>query len=74
MNVAYGQQTLACAAALSQAPARPRDLKAATPDAPKVLQRNVYGWFVPIERGLYDLSESSQAALVRCPVIDVSSC
>lgn len=74
MNVAYRQQALACAAALSQAPARPRDLKAATPDAPKILQRNVYGWFVRIERGVYDLSESSRAALCAGPVIDVSSC
>jgi hypothetical protein len=64
---AYRQQALACAAALSQAPARPRDLKAATPDAPKILRRNVYGWFVRIERGVYDLSDGGRAALVRWP-------
>ena len=34
---AYRQQALACAAALSQAPARPRDLKGGMPDAPKIL-------------------------------------
>jgi hypothetical protein len=62
---AYRQQALACAAALSHAPARPRDLKGEVPDAPKILQRNVYGWFVRVERGLYALSEPGRAALVR---------
>jgi hypothetical protein len=64
---AYRQQALACAAALSHAPARPRDLKGEFPDAPKILQRNVYGWFVRVERGLYMLSEPGRAALVRWP-------
>jgi hypothetical protein len=50
---AYRQQALACAAALAQTPARPRDLKPAMPDAPKILLRNVYGWFTRVERGLY---------------------
>ena len=62
---AYRQQALACAAALSQAPARPRDLKRTLPDAPKILLRNVYGWFVRVERGLYALSEGGKAALIR---------
>lgn len=62
---AYRQQALACAAALSQAPARPRDLKGELPDAPKILLRNVYGWFVRVDRGLYALSEPGRAALVR---------
>jgi hypothetical protein len=35
------------------------------PDAPKILLRNVYGWFVRVERGLYTLSEPGRAALVR---------
>jgi hypothetical protein len=39
---AYRQRALACAAALSQHPARPRDLKQTVPDAPKILLRNVY--------------------------------
>jgi hypothetical protein len=34
---AYRQQALACAAALVQAPARPRDLKPTMPDAQKIL-------------------------------------
>jgi hypothetical protein len=35
------------------------------PDAPKILFRNVYGWFVRVERGIYTLSESGRAALAR---------
>ena len=62
---AYRQQALACAAALAKSSARPRDLKAGMPDAPKILLSNVYGWFVRVERGVYALSESGKAALVR---------
>ena len=46
------------------APARPRDLKPLAPDAPKILLRNVYGWFIKVERGVYALSEAGRAALV----------
>ena len=60
---AYRQQALACAAALSRAPARPRDLRNDAPDAAKILLRNVYGWFVRVERGLYALSDPGRAAL-----------
>jgi hypothetical protein len=62
---AYRQQALACAAALAQGAARPRDLKRELPDAPKILLRNVYGWFVRVERGIYTLSDSGKAALGR---------
>lgn len=62
---AYRQQALACAAALAGAPGRPRDLKAAMPDAAKILLSNVYGWFVRVERGVYTLSDGGRAALVR---------
>ena len=62
---AYRQQALACAALLQGGPARPRELKPSLPDAPKILLRNVYGWFVRVERGLYALSEGGRAALVR---------
>jgi hypothetical protein len=61
---AYRQQALQCAAALALAPARPRDLKDAIPDAPKILLRNVYGWFLRVERGVYALSEAGWTALV----------
>lgn len=64
---AYRQQALACAAALSAGPLRPRDMKAAIPDAPKILLRNVYGWFVRVERGLYALADLGKAALIRWP-------
>jgi hypothetical protein len=62
---AYRQQALACAAALAQGAARPRDLQPALPDAPKILLRNVYGWFVRVDRGIYTLSDSGRAALAR---------
>jgi hypothetical protein len=62
---AYRQQALACAAALARGAARPRELKPAVPDAPKILLRNVYGWFVRVERGIYTLSDWGRAALVR---------
>lgn len=62
---AYRQQALACAAILSQGPARPRDLKPTCPDAAKILQRNVYDWFVRLERGVYGLTKSGEAALGR---------
>ena len=61
---AYRQQALACAAAMARMPARPRDLKRNIPDAPKILQGNVYGWFVKVERGVYALSDQGKAALV----------
>jgi hypothetical protein len=64
---AYRQQALACAAALSEAPGRPRDLKTAMPDAAKILRRNVYGWFVRVERGVYGLTDSGRAALSHWP-------
>ena len=59
---AYRQRALACAAALARGPRRPRDLKASIPDAYNILHRNVYGWFVAVERGVYDLTETGQGA------------
>jgi hypothetical protein len=64
---AYRQDALACAAALSAGPCRPRDLKAVHPNAYKILHRNVYGWFVRTERGVYALTDDGHAALVRWP-------
>jgi len=64
---AYRQRALACAAALAKGPRRPRDLKASIPDAPRILQGNVYGWFAAVERGVYDLTEPGRAALLRWP-------
>jgi len=62
---AYRQQALACAAALRSGPRRPRDLTPVVPDAGRILLRNVYGWFQRVERGLYCLTESGEAALRR---------
>jgi hypothetical protein len=64
---AYRQQALACAAALSHGPRRPRDLKPAIPDAPKILLHNVYGWFARAERGIYELTDAGREALRRWP-------
>jgi len=64
---AYRQQALVCAALLANGPCRPRDIKAAVPDAPKILLGNVYGWFARIERGVYALTDEGRAALVRWP-------
>lgn len=64
---AYRQQALACALALSEGPRRVRDLKPEIPDAPKILQHNVYGWFDRAERGIYLLTDAGRAALKRWP-------
>lgn len=64
---AYRQQALACAAALQDGPRRPRDLRPAVPEAGSILLRNVYGWFVRIDRGLYGLTEAGREALRRWP-------
>jgi hypothetical protein len=64
---AYRQQALACAASLSRGPRRTSDIRAAIPDAPKILLRNVYGWFFRLERGTYGLTPEGTAALARWP-------
>lgn len=67
---AYRQQALACAALLAIAPTRVRDLRPDIPDAPKILQHNVYGWFERVERGIYGLTDAGHAALKRWPQIN----
>jgi hypothetical protein len=64
---AYRQQALACAFAMTDGPRRVRDLKPEIPDAPKILQHNVYGWFDRAERGVYVLTQAGHAALKRWP-------
>jgi len=61
---AYRQQALIVANALACTPGRPRDLRILAPDAAKIVQGNVYGWFERIERGLYGLTSSGRVALV----------
>jgi hypothetical protein len=64
---AYRQSALACAAAMTDGPKRPRDLKDLTPMAPKILLHNVYGWFARLDRGVYDLTDAGRASLLRWP-------
>lgn len=64
---AYRQQALGCAAALAAGPRTTRDLKPAYPDAQKILHRNVYGWFTPVARGTYALTEAGHLALRTWP-------
>jgi hypothetical protein len=65
---AYRQDALRCARALAAAgPLRLAELRAATgvAKAAPMLQRNVYGWFVRLSRGVYGLSEAGHAALAQ---------
>jgi hypothetical protein len=64
---AYRQRALACAMRLSAGAGRPRDLRAAAPDAGRILSRNVYGWFERTEPGRYRLTTLGEAALQRWP-------
>ncbi len=70
---AYRQEALACAAALAAGPRSVKVLRTTSADAPKILLRNVYGWFVRVERGVYALTESGRAALVRWPQLDTTT-
>jgi hypothetical protein len=66
---AYRQQALTVAQAILEATqAKPRELKAMVPDAPKILLHNVYGWFARVERGVYGLTEAGREAVKRWAV------
>ncbi|GAK71773.1 hypothetical protein RRU01S_20_00340 [Agrobacterium rubi TR3 = NBRC 13261] len=67
MMTAYRQQALGCAAALSAEPMRLRDVRERIPDAGKILQSNVYGWFERLDRGVYGLTDAGRDALIRWP-------
>lgn len=69
---AYRQEALACAARLQAGPLRPRDLAAVAPRAGAILQRDVYGWFARVERGVYRLNTRGQEALARWGCGDVA--
>lgn len=62
---AYRQEALACAAAMTDGPKRPRDLRPAMPNALKILRRNVYGWFSRASHGVYDLTPAGREALTH---------
>jgi hypothetical protein len=64
----YRQDALRCAHALAlYGPMRLNALRAAAgvPRAARILQRNVYGWFARIERGIYRLTPAGDRALSR---------
>jgi hypothetical protein len=62
---AYRQQALACAASLLDGPRRTSELRSVVANAPNILLRNVYGWFIRIERVLYELTPEGAVALAR---------
>jgi hypothetical protein len=65
---AFRQDALRCARALAvSGPMRVAALRAASgvPRAARILQRDVYGWFTRLERGIYRLSPAGDQALSR---------
>jgi hypothetical protein len=63
---AYREDALACASVLAEhGPMKAADLREATgaPNAGVILRDNVYGWFVKVSRGIYDISPAGRAAL-----------
>ncbi|EKF58042.1 hypothetical protein QWE_15608 [Agrobacterium albertimagni AOL15] len=65
LMTAYRQQALGCAAALASGPLKVRDVRASVPEAAKILQANVYGWFERVDRGVYGLTPAGLEALAR---------
>lgn len=65
LMTAYRQQALGCAAVLKAGPLRVREIRDHVPDAAKILQGNVYGWFERVERGVYGLTPVGLEALSR---------
>ena len=62
---AYRQDALRCAHCLRDGPARAADVKAGTgvERGPRILQRDVYGWFERVARGTYGLTPAGVRAL-----------
>jgi len=65
LMTAYRQQALGCAAALKAGPLKVREIRNHVPEAAKILQGNVYGWFERVERGVYGLTPVGLEALSR---------
>ena len=64
---AYRQDALRCAAHLSaNGPTKASEIAraAGVPKAGAILQRDVYGWFGRVERGVYELSPKGEQAVV----------
>ena len=64
---AYRQDAMAIAEALLPGPGSTRDLARIVPDAPKILLRNVHGWFERVSRGRYRLTPLGEAAVATPP-------
>ena len=62
---AYRQDALRIAAALQEGQSAPSTLanSLGISKAPSILQKNYYGWFVRVERGVYALGPEGKAAL-----------
>lgn len=65
LMTAYRQQALGCASALASGPLKVREIRVQVPEAAKILQGNVYGWFERIDRGVYGLTPVGHEALER---------
>jgi hypothetical protein len=65
LMTAYRQQALGCASALAAGPLKVREIRERVPEAAKILQGNVYGWFERVERGVYGLTPVGLEALAR---------
>lgn len=64
---AYRQDAIRCAQVLASEPlplARIRE-EAAVPRAASILQKNYYGWFARVARGVYGLTDLGRETLVR---------
>jgi hypothetical protein len=64
---AYRQQALRCLAFISQnGPSKPVVIRkeGRVDKAPAILQADVYGWFMRVERGIYNLSPKGETALL----------
>ena len=64
---AYREKALRVAAQLEAGPNRPAKVRVASGvgEAAAILQRNVYGWFERVERGVYRLTAEGEDALVH---------
>jgi hypothetical protein len=68
LMTAYRQEALRCAVLLDGGgPMKLADMRKAAdvPNAAKILQQDVYGWFERVERGVYALTPAGRAGLQR---------
>lgn len=60
---AYRQRALVCAKAMAAGAQTTKALRALAPDARAIVYDNVYGWFAPVSRGVYELTDAGRTAL-----------